>query len=121
MRRLGLCTAVSALFCLTYWSPASAASQSCLDEVGAVSASWAAVQAENAGDEEPATITVDTDEGLTEVPVEDAGPTENWFGRPPEAEVVERDLTAAREAAERGDDEACHEHLNNVKSLLEDG
>lgn len=108
MLRFGLCTVATAALSFTIWSPAIATSPGCLEEIRVVSERIGAVRAETAGDDDPSEVTVATDEYATEIPAEGAGPTENWFGSPPEAEAVEQDLTAARKAADTRDQEACH-------------
>lgn len=63
-------------------------------------------------------VTVSTDEGEVDVTAEDAKPTENWFGKPPDAETIEGYLAAAREAKEAGDEAACIAQLKNVEDAM---
>ncbi|WP_417669683.1 hypothetical protein [Roseibium sp.] len=54
-----------------------------------------------------------------DVPAVDAKPNESWFGMPPGEKTVENYLEAAGIAAEKGDEEACLEQLENARTAMD--
>ena len=94
----------------------SHASESCDARFEAVSADWAEAKKSLT---EPEDVSVSTEEGEVEVAAQDAKPTENWFGNPPDAETIDGYLAEAERAMQDGDTEACLEQLKNVEDAMD--
>ena len=90
-------------------------SATCEDRFQEVSENWAGVKSDL---KEPEDVSVSTEGGDKEVTAENAQPTENWFGKPPEIETVEGYLQEAESAMDAGDNETCLEQLKNVQAAI---
>lgn len=102
-------------------APAFAATEdagTCSEKFEEMSSAWSEYKT---GTEDVDSVTLDTEEGEVDVAAKDAEPTENWFGKPPNAETIEGYLTAAEEAMNAGDEKACMEQLQNVEDAMSDG
>lgn len=91
------------------------ASQSCDAKFETVSTEWAEEKKSLTESEE---VPVTTEEREVEVEAEDAQPTENWFGNPPDVDTVDGYLAEAETAMQDGDEEACMEQLKNVEAAM---
>lgn len=102
-------------------APAFSATDSpatCEEKFQKVSESWAETKTRLSESDE---VTVTTDDGQEEIAATDAEPTENWFGKPPEADTVDGYIAEAKRAMEAGDTEACMAQLHNAQAAIEPG
>jgi hypothetical protein len=101
---------------------AGAASAGCLDEVERLETQLdqQRERAANASGSNGPTV-VEGGKTTTYAEGGPAQPAESWFGDPQKGKAVEERLIAARSFAEQGDEEACQEQVDKVRSLIEPG